>query len=410
MGKDSRPGFRFKDGKLLILAPDAVIIIESWPEITATWAKPGTNRWKPFVPIFRLLRPPSCRRPRLINDTKNAALGPSSIRSSAVDPDFERQRAFNSFRYTISPDVADATERFRSRQWNVLRVCQRTARGRELMVINPALGFCLANLDSFRATLELPDILAGRVSGMKQRELLAAMGFPGTESCARIFSRIIPEAVHVEALAHLRDALKAEEAGKFFSHLPRISAGALALVGNPRFLHHVTPNLLSEVASSEIEDEVPRTAVLLQDLQQMWSVLSPGRPEQRFQSVASLRGAHFEVSAEYCAKRRDDILKCQFPAPPLPGTEDIVALTTAQELVQEGREQMNCVATYARWVETGGGYIYRVLRPERATIAVERGTDGNWQIQQIRGKHNAEVTEETGRAVEKWLRDYSVSV
>jgi hypothetical protein len=85
-------------------------------------------------------------------------------------------------------------------------------------------------------------------------------------------------------------------------------------------------------------------------------------------------------------------------------------LINPEQLAEEGAQQVNCAATYAAWIENGCGYVYRVLRPERATVAIQQGPDGNWEIQQIRAKGNDPVTEATAQSVEKWLRAYSVSV
>jgi len=52
-----RPGFRFSEGKLLVFTETEVMMIQSWPELSATKTKVGAKNWNPFVPVFRLLRP-----------------------------------------------------------------------------------------------------------------------------------------------------------------------------------------------------------------------------------------------------------------------------------------------------------------------------------------------------------------
>ena len=52
---------------------------------------------------------------------------------------------------------------------------------------------------------------------------------------------------------------------------------------------------------------------------------------------------------------------------------DIVALTEPRDLLVEGLRQHNCVASYAPAVARGDTYVYRVLAPERATLAIRAG-------------------------------------
>jgi hypothetical protein len=399
-----RPGFRFKEGRLYVSTENETLMIESWPDLAAVRTRSRTKKWHPFVPAFRLLRPAVQRAGAV------ASLGPRNVQPGTLDPELERQTAFRAFRFSIPPEVVEATERFSNRQWSVLKMCQRSRYARELAAANPALGFCLANLNVFRQTFSDPIELTSSLARLRQREVLSGLGFPGTESCARIFSRIVPEAVRVDAMVRFRDAIKDEEIGRLLSHLPCINAGVLALTTNPRFRHHLTPRLLGDVAVSNAEEERPEAAALLQNLQLMWAALEPGRAPKRFQSVASLRAVHAEVCLEFCRHRMEAAAACSLPAPPLPGTEYIQALTTVEKLREEGTEQQNCVGTYSKWVAGGHGYVYRVLRPERATLAIEKGPDGDWCVQQLRAQRNGPVSEATLQVIGDWLRTYSVSV
>lgn len=69
----------------------------------------------------------------------------------------------------------------------------------------------------------------------------------------------------------------------------------------------------------------------------------------------------------------EEIKHCVFPRPPLPGENNcVVPLRSAADLIEEGRVQSNCVASYAKQVEHGGIFIYRVIFPERATVSIVR--------------------------------------
>ena len=96
--------------------------------------------------------------------------------------------------------------------------------------------------------------------------------------------------------------------------------------------------------------------------------------------------------------------------PPVPGTQDIVPLTTSGQLKVEGLEQRNCVGSYGRKVREGSVYIYKVLRPERATLAITPGPDGFWRRSEIERSGNRSVAPSTKAAVDRWLSLYSLSI
>lgn len=99
----------------------------------------------------------------------------------------------------------------------------------------------------------------------------------------------------------------------------------------------------------------------------------------------------------------------RLPSPPLRGTRDIIPIQTAAALVEEGREQNNCVAAYAERVRRRTTFIYRVLRPERATLSIVRGEDGDWRIDELECRGNTRVSAITRLAVESWLDQYALS-
>ena len=99
-----------------------------------------------------------------------------------------------------------------------------------------------------------------------------------------------------------------------------------------------------------------------------------------------------------------------FLEPPVPGTEDIVPLTDAGQLLEEGRAQRNCVGGYASRVAGGKVFVYRVLKPERATLSLRLGADGGWEIEQLLRACNQPVSPATTIAVLRWLARESVSI
>lgn len=149
------------------------------------------------------------------------------------------------------------------------------------------------------------------------------------------------------------------------SHLPCVNAGVIALLKDCNVRACFTPNLLAEVA-----------------------------------------GHHDEVLREFGTHRVLTSCEVEFPPPPLTGTATIVPLRTPWKLHEEGRQQGNCVGSYTEPVMAGKLYIYRVLRPQRATLSIGQGFDGNWQIQELLQSHDRPVSEATREHVESWVNQF----
>ena len=75
---------------------------------------------------------------------------------------------------------------------------------------------------------------------------------------------------------------------------------------------------------------------------------------------------------------------------------------SAKDLAEEGWQQRNCVAAYASRVRRGCCYIYRVLAPERATLALFLRKDG-WRLGELEARSNRDVSQDTELLVKAWL-------
>ena len=92
----------------------------------------------------------------------------------------------------------------------------------------------------------------------------------------------------------------------------------------------------------------------------------------------------------------------EFPPPPLPGTELVVPITTSDALVAEGRTLHHCIGSFAARVTCGQVYVYQLLAPERATVAIVRRAE-RWELLEMRGDKNVIPAEPAQRAVQAWL-------
>ncbi len=400
-----RPGFRFSQGQLCITTVQEEMRLGTWPLLEATRRRKGEAKWSRFVPAFRLLRPK--------NDLLAIEAGPAGVRGQGVDPLLEKHQAFRLFRQSLPPRLALAAERYPARQWAVLRMVQEREEAVELLEQNPALGFCTANLARFRGLSGNLGRQAADLSRRPQRDALGWLGFPDTQAWVNLFRKILPETVTVERVQALRDVARDQDMVKRLAHLPAINTGVLELAYPPRLLRLVTPALLTEIASSE-EERLRGSAVhLLADLvDTLWRM----NETPRFSSIRTLaglreRGQEIEAAYQRHMLMREEVwLKLRFPPTPVPGTNDIVPLTEPVQLLEESREQHNCVWGYCERVAAGKVFIYRVLQPERATLSLQPAASGEWEIEQIKRACNQPVSLATAQLVQRWLAGESVSI
>jgi hypothetical protein len=206
----------------------------------------------------------------------------------------------------------------------------------------------------------------------------------------------------------LRAAVKSETNRHLLAHLPRINAGVIDLVARRELQPHVTPQLLAEIAQNQTEDEGAPTAPLLTETHRMARTLRRRAPVVRVRSRQQLREVHDELVQELNRRQPVRPAPRPFPEPPVPGvtstTLTITPITTVAELEALGRDQHNCVATYATPIRRREVYIYRVTRgDEVCTLAIAPSSLDDWTVQQLKAVCNQEPSASTERAVRLWL-------
>jgi hypothetical protein len=409
MPLERSPGFRFKEGKLYAFTEQSVMVLETWPVLRAL-RKSDDEAWQEFAPTFRVVRP---YRPR-----KKVSAGPQLELSLGVPTGSpqthclaaQRRRAFDQFRFSLPKPVAARAEKFQSRQWALLRLFHAHEQALELARLNPALCFALGNYRKFAdATGAVSHEEAVAVAARRQREIAGWLGFPATDAVVRVLAKLAPESASVELLRPLRIALRDPAVAKALAHLPHLNAGVVALVLDPQLLDASTAGLLTEIAERAPEKYRADAATLLTDTLGLLRSVHPQRGAPKVQSLDRLRALHDELSMEYLRRQSPALHDYHLPRPPLRGTPEIVPLRTVAELIEEGRTQSNCVATYAERVQRGGIFIYRVLKPERATLSIVRNPAGDWEIDQLKLFANQPVSSLTQQWVERWLDECALS-
>jgi hypothetical protein len=409
-----RPDARFKNDILYVFWPREVQLIKAWPDLSAVRKHDRGVRWLTFEPDYPLIRPYRRRRRPKPSDRPAPSqlelplgLPPVQAWPNAAE---RRKRAFDGFRFACPRPIARRVEPFRTEHLPLLRLLEVLGAAGDLLDSSPALGFCLAlamrdSLDNRRRHGVDPTSAAAIAAG-KQTDIMARLGLPSTRRAARALARVRPESMTRQLLPTLSRLLADEEALKLLSHLPALPVGVLSLVADLQMRGLVAPALLEQVSAEPRERHFPFTARQLGDVLQMAETLGVDLSRRRFRERGRISALHDELARDYVRLHDHRLTGCRFPRPPIPGTDAIQPLRSPRALIDEGRIQDNCVASYSEQVADGDTFIYRVLRPERATLSLVRVPGGEWQIDELLRAHNRPVSAATRRAVQLWLDGY----
>lgn len=413
------PGAAFKNDRLFVFEPDAVIVVQGWPNPSAVRHLEGTNAWTAFRPKFPLVRPYR-RKKKTPTPSKPATRQLDLVLGSTPDqqpcsrhltPAQKRRRAFDRFRFSLPKPVAARLEKFTTRQWDLLTLLhQHGTPAIELARARPALAYLLA-LHS--ANRRLAITTTARLLALKGRGLAGELGLPPRPATVKIIDKIHTPSFSQTLAVQLRQALSnnPDKVTKSLAHLPSVHAGVISLVEDSAVLARVSPALLLEASKKTSERYRTTLARRIREVIGLETILGTRARPFVFRDTATLLRVHADLSRQ---RTRQDIRytrsirRGHFPPPPIPGSQHIVPLRAEDDLHHEGDEQSNCVASYANAVRSGKIYIYQVLFPQRCTLAIAPDDAGNWHRQELEIEGNAQPSNKTRQFVDDWLARYTL--
>ncbi len=304
----------------------------------------------------------------------------------------------------VPQEVLDAVLPFPDRQWELLVFASRCGDAAvDLLRANPTVGYMLANNWKFRREPTADPMVSASLllrPNLKQRDVLRWLGFPDTESMRRIARKIDVAALEIPQLRGLRTAMTDAGNRKRLAHLPRITKPVLRLAADGA-LTCLAPGYLREI--TELRPRAAAEATrMIADTVRMWRLARPTTSLHVFVSTAQVIGLHDHLAATVdwhaISGPQSDL-----PRPPLKGTSTIIPIESVAMLADEGRQERNCVGSYASRVKQRRLFLYRVLAPTRATLSIIRRS-GAWTIDRLLGAGNQPVPSATRRVVETWLK------
>lgn len=236
------------------------------------------------------------------------------------------------------------------------------------------------------------------------RSVLRERGWTPKLSTLRILRKVDAATIHPSRLSHLKLQLKDPRKARLIRHLKRINGCTID-----------TLHLPSYTLSTSLLEIGTRQSQLIQALsiRELCEELMQFRREVGLHPVWPYRNGHISEKTLFHAEQlllmRDCMTRhsedLEFPSPPIEGfcssKFEVLPIRTVRQLYHEGVTMGNCLPSYVNRVADGNHYVYRVLKPERASLVMQLSPDG-WRPWQIKTTMNQEAASETSRLVEAW--------
>ena len=398
--------FKPETGKLYVFEPKSIRVLASWPRVMAWKKTPGRPSWAHFRPKISIPTNIEAKIQKLqvphIEPDGQAVF-------NFLNPPFVDRHELGWLQWydTIPQDIRNLIAPFpgNDRQWHLLSLCTRIGGPAiDLILSNPALAYALASGWVFHPVSQpMRSARALLKQGKNQRDILEWLGFPGTKSARKILRKTAQKAISIPALLYLRQSMNDSFMQKAAAHLPRLNAGAIRFITDPALLPLVAPAFLEEIAFNRKEDSRPKSAYLLRDSVAMFELLFPQRqfprPTRHLQTLVDTHDALIHDVNRLYRLEKDFV----FPHPPLEGNDFIEPITTARGLIEEGRQQHNCVASFVKRIAVSRQvYVYRVHWPERCTLSITRRA-GRWALSVLKLSGNQLPSKQTFEIVRFWL-------
>ena len=294
-------------------------------------------------------------------------------------------------------------------QTTMLQLAARTEKALDLLCDIPILLWLIAEKYHHRNwSLEKCNIILSK----KRKFILKEILDTGSRSDVKFLKKIKLMHGEQDELNVIKTAIQQRNQGGRLNHWPTVPVQVIALL--QRFPNLSEASFLRAAASKtydRIADGLAdsyRTCKLWDDIYHMGSVLEIKNLSavlNRTKSVDSLHKIHDRWMERLHRKETIITGGKSFCTPPIPGNNNICPILTFEDLLAEGRLMHHCVGGYVNKINNGGSYVYRVLRPERATLEII-GQGRNVKIGEFRRLYNQSPSAGTYLAVKNWLEDY----
>lgn len=396
---------------LYVFTKRAGFCLDGWPTL-ASYARKGWNPWYPdpraadrVFSAYQVADAPLSPWLGLWCEASGQSVMPDIFANLLELVQFADSRLnaqWKVFEGKIPADLATVIQRFGHGIAAMLRLLAVCPEGSVLAHENAAVFYALAHHFNRAATdySLRPELL--RLLRGPQRAILERCGLVSTESARQVFRKLDSKAVNIEVVSGLNQALADPVFSQWVPQAP-LHSHVLKLFRLRWPRPYLTLRLVEEIAYAGGKESDP----YMRTLMELWAVddlriklaefhrlVVVGAAKHRaFSSLKEVEAAvpGFDCFEDLCQRAR----KCAFPPPPFRGTPDIVPITSTDSLLTEGDQMRNCAGSlpHQSEVRCGDAYFYRVYRPQRCTLKLEKSRTSRgkeWLITEIRTLDNGE--------------------
>lgn len=308
----------------------------------------------------------------------------------------------------IPDSVLEVTRLMPAMDFELAQACAASNAACELAESSPLLFILLVDYARGQSlTLdELEELLA-----LKRTSILEKAGLPASKSLVKLVNRIELSPLLPWELEDVVKTLRCTEFIELLRHHPNVHLNHLRFLRRQR--QPLWPGMLYLIDSQSSALDITWLSRMIRDTLTM----AEGNVQRlrHVNSRATLQELHDRLVTRFnnlgAAEKRETLAEeleeehGQYPAAPLPAIEGIEALMSWQDLLEEGATMHHCVGSYDFFVAEGAIFIYRMVHPERLTIALEHQND-RWNLGEVRGSRNSNPAAKTLNYIRRWVEGH----
>ncbi len=303
---------------------------------------------------------------------------------------------------TLPAHVLSLLKRYVYNPLGFLQIIRHDRAAYELFMDHPLL-FMMLYQQAKKSDLGL-DWLVGQCQH-KRRQIMQSCGLPSEPAAVKLLKKIVFERVDFWHLELVQALFKCDYAR--LSHVPELSERMLRTIIE-------YPSLLETRLLQNWQDHENHTLIQMSKDIRLMQTGHDGSRRHLFEEVRSCRHLddvirlHDRLVQLNNFTIADDVdIDLPFPEPPIVGNGNIIPLTNYAGLLEESQTQEHCVASYYSMIIYGSYYVYRILKPERATLGVNIHKSSRGipviNLDQLKGWRNKAVGDEVIQIVKQWI-------
>jgi hypothetical protein len=321
--------------------------------------------------------------------------------------DLEPTHPVRAYHDALPPDVTRVLRQFSSLQCRLLHVIGQFAESAEMAGSAPILFWLASNM--LGPAPSRADVR--RLYTRRRVLILELFCAASSRSHLKFLSKIREFSYSLKDLELLRRILNDCDFLKKVRHYRQINWPVLKVFYAQRYVMDLgcAKDCLAADSCRDAFRYLYKVCRDIRDIRMMCKMLECENPERQVlatKSAFQIRGLRDKIAKDLSKRERETIIAHYgevFPPSPLKETKDIEYISNVGDLLEEGLVMRHCAGEFVYQALRGDVFIYRVHAPERATMAVQRSSDGTFRIEQVKLYRNGKASKEALDVLQRWI-------